>query len=148
MKKYQFVVVSVFVFFACSIFSSDLSKKEILLEKLWETLDELKQPESVVYDPERNIIYVSNIDGEPANKDGKGFISKLTLDGKFIESEKLEYPNGLAIQKKNLIIAAWGVPTDGFATKVQGNLKIISLKDKNIVSIGDKIGYRRIFIIH
>ena len=35
------------------------------LDKKWETQAQLKIPESVLFDPERKVLYVSNIDGEP-----------------------------------------------------------------------------------
>lgn len=46
------------------------------LEKVWQTTAELKTPESVLYDQERDVIYVSNINGDPAQKDGNGKLKK------------------------------------------------------------------------
>ncbi len=48
------------------------------LEKIWESPNKLKNPESVVYDTKRNILYVSNVDGNPDEKDNKGFISIIS----------------------------------------------------------------------
>lgn len=50
-----------------------------------------RQPESVLYDAEQDVYFVSNIVGAPAAKDGKGFISRLTPDGKV---ETLEWVSG------------------------------------------------------
>ncbi len=55
----------------------------------------------------------------------------------WIESDKLENPNGLHFTEDDIIVANWGKMTDGFATEVPGHLKRISLKTKNISSIGD-----------
>jgi len=51
------------------------------LSKKWETPAQLKVPESVCFDAGRNVIYVSNVAGSPTDKDGNGFISKVSPDG-------------------------------------------------------------------
>lgn len=40
-----------------------------------------KVPESVRYDEEQDVFFVSNIDGNPSMKDGNGFISRVRADG-------------------------------------------------------------------
>jgi sugar lactone lactonase YvrE len=57
------------------------------VSKVWETKRDLKYPESVVYDRERDILYVSNFFGGRG-----GFISKMTVDGKI---ETLSWVSGL-----------------------------------------------------
>lgn len=190
------------------------------LELAWE-IGGLANPESVVYDPRLNLLYVSNVNGGPNDKDGNGYISLVSLDGRmlnekwvtglngpkglalygnmlytadidelvaidvdhgritdkykvddakflndvtaadngdvyvsdmlmnrihvlsnnnfsiWIESDELEAPNGLHFTEDDIILGAWGVMTDGFATDVPGHLKRISIKTKNISSIGD-----------
>jgi sugar lactone lactonase YvrE len=190
------------------------------LELMWE-VSGLANPESVVYDPILNHLYVSNVNGGPLDKDGNGYISIVSMDGRiinekwvtgldgpkglalsgrtlytadidalvaidvnhgritdrykvedpkftndlaaapngdiymsdmlanriyllsggtlsiWIESADLEAPNGLDVVGDNLILGAWGVMTDGFATAVPGHLKSISIQDKTITSIGD-----------
>lgn len=79
----------------------------LILEKQWQTADELKEPESVVYDIMRRSIYVSNINGEPSAIDGNGFISLIANDGKI---EKLKWidglnaPKGMAMRGKQLFV--------------------------------------------
>jgi len=78
------------------------------LEKVWQTRAELKTPESVLYDQERDVIYVSNINGDPAQKDGNGFISVLNSDGSENNLhwiKNLDAPKGLAIFKGKLYVA-------------------------------------------
>src|SRR6476646_651792 len=48
------------------------------LEKVWESPNQLKNPESLVYDSKKNMLYVSNVDGNPDDKDNKGFISIIS----------------------------------------------------------------------
>jgi hypothetical protein len=70
------------------------------LVKLWSTDQVLNVPESVCFDEARNILYVSNINGNPTDKDGNGFISKVTLDGKVLNKEwikGLNAPKGMGI---------------------------------------------------
>lgn len=55
----------------------------------------------------------------------------------WLDSPELRSPNGLVIRDGNLIVAAWGVMTDGFNTKVPGNLLAVSLADKSIKNLGD-----------
>jgi outer membrane protein assembly factor BamB len=189
------------------------------LELVWETRG-FNNPESVVYDPSSEILFVSNLNGSPVDKVGNGYISKVLLDGtilskqwiiglnapkglaihegtlyvsdidtlvaidiasgtisnsyqvddaKFLndvtadkdgnifvsdtvlnrihclcgdqfdiwlESPELENPNGLHAEGDTLILGAWGVMTDSFATEVPGHLKSISINDKSITSFG------------
>jgi hypothetical protein len=61
-------------------------QEQIKINKLWETPDDLKNPESVLYAPKQDILFVSNIDGKPDEKDQKGFISKVSpSNGSIIE---------------------------------------------------------------
>ena len=69
-------------------------------EKLWETSAELAQPESVIYDSKRDVLYVSNLNGSPAEQNKMGFLSKISLDGDIIDLiwiDGLDAPKGMAI---------------------------------------------------
>lgn len=52
------------------------------LEKLWQTDTIVAVPESVLPDAKNTIVYVSLIEGNPWDADGKGGVGKLTSDGK------------------------------------------------------------------
>jgi WD40 repeat protein len=78
------------------------------IELLWESDTLLRTPESVLIDRERNILYVSNVNLNPWEKDGNGFISKMDMDGnitnlKWIEG--LHGPKGMGISGNSLFIA-------------------------------------------
>lgn len=78
------------------------------LEKVWEISDGLKTPESVLFDAERAIIYVSNINGNPTEKNGVGFISILNADGSMKEPEwvkNLNAPKGMAVYEGKLYVS-------------------------------------------
>ncbi len=73
-----------------------------------------KTPESVRYDADQDVFYVSNINGNPSQKDGNGFISRMRWDGtvdslKFIAGGRngvvLHAPKGMAIVGDTLWVA-------------------------------------------
>ena len=49
------------------------------INKLWETTNDLKNPESVTYAPKHNVLFVSNVNGKPTEKYQNGFISGFHL---------------------------------------------------------------------
>jgi sugar lactone lactonase YvrE len=73
-----------------------------------------QHPESVKYDSDLDVWYVTNVNGMGLEKDGNGYISRLKGDGavdsmKFIESGKggviLNAPKGMALQGDTLWVA-------------------------------------------
>ena len=86
---------------------STLFAQEHSIAKIWETPNNLKVPESVLYEPKAKVLYFSNIDGAPDGKDGKGSIGKLSLDGKTSTEivSNLNAPKGLGIYKNVLYTA-------------------------------------------
>ncbi len=68
------------------------SAAEWSVEKLWETEAVFKNPESALNDGQRGVIYVSNVNGDANAKDGNGFISRLSPDGRVLE---LQWVTGL-----------------------------------------------------
>ncbi len=63
-------------------------------------------PESVVYDPAAEVLYVSNFGGselKPGEKDGMGRIARMSLAGEIIESRFLAEPgDGIMNKPKGL----------------------------------------------
>jgi sugar lactone lactonase YvrE len=192
----------------------------LTLTQEWE-LAGLSTPESALVDASTGLLFVSNVAGGPMDKDGNGFISKVTKDGKidtlewvkglnapkglaltggklyvadidelveidvakgevsnryaaadakflndvaadnqgrvyvsdmltnaiwrldgatfekWIDDPALLSPNGLLVEGDRLLVAAWGVMTDGFATAVPGHMLQVSLSDKTIKPLGD-----------
>ncbi|MCF8298695.1 MAG: hypothetical protein K9J13_14195 [Saprospiraceae bacterium] len=77
------------------------------LQLKWTNDAGFKIPESVCYDAERKVLYVSNINGKPSEKDGNGYISKIDLNGKTIKSEwvtALNAPKGMGIIGNKLYV--------------------------------------------
>ncbi len=71
---------------------------------VWKT-EGLKNPESVVLDADRSVLFVSNVGGPPMEKNGAGHISRLSPDGAVVDAEwvtGLNAPTGL-IQNGNTL---------------------------------------------
>src|SRR6188472_19417 len=75
------------------------------VNKLWETPANLKDPESVAYEHKQQVLFVSNINGQPDQKDQNGFISKVSpSNGSIIDLNwitALNAPKGIAISNDN-----------------------------------------------
>jgi outer membrane protein assembly factor BamB len=112
------------------------------LELVWASDTLLKTPESVCFDKERKVLYISNVNLNPWEKDGNGFISKMDLSGNIIELEwvqNLHGPKGMGISNGSLFIAdideivkaniETGEITDRFS--VEGN------PDLNDITVGE-----------
>ena len=120
------------------------------LIKKWETDTTLKVPESVLYDAKGKVLYVANIDGQPWDKDGKGSIGKVGLDGKIIATDwvtGLNCPKGMGLYGNNLYVADLDQLveidiTKGTITKVypfegaQG-LNDVTIDKKGVVYVSD-----------
>ena len=77
------------------------------LTKVAETDTLLATPESVLYEATRDVIYVSNVNGDPIAKDGNGFISIINLKGEIIKREwikGLDAPKGMGIYNNHLFV--------------------------------------------
>jgi DNA-binding beta-propeller fold protein YncE len=68
----------------------------------------LDAPESAVLDESAGVIYVSNVNGNPMEADGNGYIAKLSTDGKILDKHwvtGLNGPTGLALHDGKLYAA-------------------------------------------
>jgi sugar lactone lactonase YvrE len=66
------------------------------------------EPESVAMSADGRTLYVSNVAGEPAAKDGVGFISRVSPQGAMIEREwikGLNAPKGMAVASGRLYVS-------------------------------------------
>ncbi len=94
------------------ILFSSFSDDSIKLSKLWETDDVFMTPESVVYDSQRNCLYVSNFNDKLGFRNSGDTIfdeciSKLDLEGNIIDFkwvDSLLGPTGIAMFKDTLYV--------------------------------------------
>ncbi|MEM1344563.1 MAG: ATP/GTP-binding protein [Pseudomonadota bacterium] len=76
-------------------------------DQAW-TLSGFEMPESVLHDPARARLIVSNIVGHPGAVDGDGYLSLLSLDGRVLErvwASGLDAPKGMALIGDRLLVA-------------------------------------------
>jgi hypothetical protein len=101
MKPKHFFLTTLCVFIGCYAFTQNLIQE-------WATPRDFETPESVLYDESNDIIYVSNINGSANEKDGNGYISKLSTDGKIKKLKwvtGLDAPKGMGIFGQTLYVA-------------------------------------------
>lgn len=77
------------------------------LKEIW-SLSGFQDPELVVFEPREKVLYVSNMNGAADVKDGNGFISKVSTDGRMLDKDwvtGLNAPKGLTIAGRKLFAA-------------------------------------------
>ena len=96
------LLFGIFLFLSLSIYAQSF-------DKIWETEQVFKTPESVFYDAGREHIYVSNINGKPTDKDNNGFISLLDKDGTI---KTLKWISGMNAPKGMTVVDSMLYVTD------------------------------------
>jgi len=82
--------------------------KKFELVEVWKTDTLFRVPESVIYDKDNDVVYVSNMNDNPREKDGNGFISRLSTSGEILELEwvaDMSSPKGLGIYEGKLYVS-------------------------------------------
>lgn len=116
MKRYHLFLAMIILSSSCEkrqqdaaeTTASETEKAPVTLELKWETEPVLTTCESVLYDESKDILYVANINGAPDGKDGNGFISKVSLDGKVVEEKwatGMDAPKGMGLDDGKLYVA-------------------------------------------
>jgi sugar lactone lactonase YvrE len=137
MRKLSLLVLLAF------LFTTTWSQHALL--KKWESDTLFKVPESVLFDADNNVLYVTNIDGtDPWANDGKGSVGKLGTDGKIIKVDwvtGLSGPKGMGLYKGNLYVADMSelVVIDVLAGSVIKRIAVENAQGLNDVTI-DKNG--------
>jgi hypothetical protein len=117
MKTLQITIISMLAFillFGCKQKTEKEQKAESTTDKTqpeliskWSTDSIMKIPESVCYDATEDVLYIANIQGKPSEKDGKGFISKVSPQGEVIDLEwvtGLDAPKGMGVYEGKLYV--------------------------------------------
>lgn len=88
--------------------SEAMATADITIEEAWSTDTVMVAPESVLYDDERDVIYVANIgEIDKEGQDGDGFISQLAPDGSVKElkwATGLNDPKGMGLHENTLYV--------------------------------------------
>lgn len=128
-----------------------------VLTKKW-TLEGLQAPESVVF--HKGFFYVSNVSGQPADKDADGFISKISAEGEMVTlkwAEGLNAPKGLGVFKGKLYVAdidvvvvfelATGAKLQTFVAEGATFLNDVEISSSGKVYVSDTFGGNKIYVI-
>ena len=123
------------------LFSFSASAQTLTLK--WKTDTLLRIPESVLADAQRNVLYVSCIDGKPDGKDGKGSIAKVSPDGKILSInwvDGLDAPKGMGMYKNNLYVADLTrvVIIDVTTGKITSSIEVEGSKFLNDITVDSK----------
>lgn len=107
--------------------------------RVWVSDSLFLKPESALYDPSKEIVYVSNINGEYLAKDGNGFISRIYTNGKieFLKwVEGLDNPQGMGLYKDKLYVADINrvVQINTVTAKIDNVFKVDSAKFFNDIA--------------
>lgn len=107
--------------------------------------DSMKEPESVHYDADQDVYFVSNINGPSLAKDGNGFISRLKSDGTIDQLHWVQSGrNGVTLNApKGIVLVAdtlWVADIDfvrGFNRRTGAPVANIDLSGKGAVFLND-----------
>lgn len=111
-------------------------------EPVWTLKKGIQNPESVYLDPVSKFIFVSNVAGTPDQKDGKGWLSKLSHKGRVIQShwvDGLNAPKGMRAHNGVL----WVTDIDQVLSieissgKVLEKIRVFGAKFLNDIAIAD-----------
>jgi len=116
------------------------------LAQVWESDTLLRTPESVLYDQERQIIYVANVNMDPWVKDGNGFISKMDLEGNIIDLAwvtDLHGPKGMGILNNSLFVADIDqvIEIDIESSEIVNRYQVDGTPTLNDITVGDGVIY-------
>lgn len=115
---------------------------EMTMEQIWSTDTTLRTPESVLLDAPNNLLYVSLIDGQGGDRDGKGGIAKVSTDGKIIDANwvtGLSAPKGMGIKDGKLYVTDLTelIEVDLASGKVARKIAVEGAAGLNDVTIGE-----------
>lgn len=78
------------------------------LDKAWELTDGFIRPESALYDRSLGVLYVTSMGGRASEKDGTGYISRVSPEGEVLDPKwvsGLNAPKGMALVDGSLYVS-------------------------------------------
>ena len=132
--------------------ASEACKSETHLRFVWETPPSFRTPEAVLYDPQRDVLYVSNYNvlggfTSSGDRSPNEFISRVSTDGQILELEWIQgliSPTGMDIYRDKLYVVERGalVEIDIESAKIVNRYEITgSLFTNDVVFDSNGIGY-------
>ena len=98
MRRHVIVVLGMGVLCASAIAAQGPQGDGPMLQPLWTLTGDFASPESAYYHVGSNAIFVSSINGQILEKDGNGYVSRLSPDGKMVSAKwvtGLNAPKGI-----------------------------------------------------
>ena len=90
---------------ACSI--SFTKAQEVALTQVWQSDTTIRTPESVLFEPKENVLYISCINGGPSAENKNSYIAKVSPEGKVLNAkftEGLNSTKGLGLLNNKLYV--------------------------------------------
>lgn len=117
--------------------------QKVGLRHEWTTDAVFKTPESIVYEKQSDRFYVTNVDGIPSEKDGKGAVSVMTREGKVLSANwitGLNAPKGITTYNGKLYVADLDevVTIDIATASITQKLKIENAIGLNDITVDEK----------
>lgn len=135
------LVLIVLLVISSSLVAQTQSSFQSSLTEIWRTDGVLSTCESVLYNEDLDLLFVSCINGSPADKNGKGFIALLDPDGSIKKLEwvtGLNAPKGMGILDDKLYVADIDevVVIDIKKAKISDRIKVEGASFLNDIAIG------------
>lgn len=127
--------------FALCVAGISTSMAKPKLEPLWVSDAVFNVPESVLFDGERGVVYVSNMgEGDGWENDGNGSIGKLRVDGTVVDAHwvsGLHGPKGMGLLGKTLYVNDNDtvISIDVESGEIVGRVKVEGTKHLNDLSV-------------
>ncbi len=106
MVKWLSLAAAAFALAACAE-PPPAADDRVRLEQIWRVSD-LAAPESAVLSADETFLYVTNVNGEGGDKDGNGFIARVSTDGRMLQRDfatGLDAPKGIMLGGDALYVA-------------------------------------------
>ncbi len=123
------------------------------LVEAWATKPVLEESECALFNPADQRLYVSCISGTPFEKNGKGYISRVDLDGAIVElkwASGLNAPKGMAIYGNHLYVSdidelikislSSGQTAARYPAAAAGSLNDVAVDSNGTIYVGDSRG--------
>jgi len=102
--KYFILLIGIFFSFCGNKTKNETKNDSLVFVK---SIEGFQTPESVLYYPPKNILFISNINGKPTDIDSNGFISTIDTSGKILNLrwiEGLNAPKGMFYFENTLYV--------------------------------------------
>ena len=125
--------------------TSSLKAQEVSLTQVWQSDTTIRTPESALFEPKENVLYISCINGNPTAENKSSFIAKISPQGKVINlkfTEGLNSTKGMGILNNKLYVTeiASVVEIDLGSGKILNRYPVEGARFLNDIAVDTKNG--------